>query len=971
MSALHCCFRAVQLSYDPFTTKLTLLSVAKGDQVGSASTVARQSPMSPLQSSSAFHMKKLLKALLSAAGTLWTSYLLCTVMALYHVLQGLAHDAFPLNGCWFFCRGTRSKQRLIVKGVGCPTYHCLRFLCLLFLCTSLLLAQQATATLVASSKISYCSDAGDRALNCTKKMMVSLTVEAVQQAGEESFVLLKSALDETVSAGTSSNKTVNFSPISITTSRSAVRYRYPIFYVQNYNAKPYEATVKGKMLNQCNAELDADKATCGVALDPTRKAIPFSQGFCCDCSMCQTLGFCEPNARANMACNVFDAYTTASCLRFGPRWYSGYTIGAYVTWFTLNVTVSRNVTDSTAPEGSGVAQRTVQQTAVLQLSPSVLDDAAEGAWGVSARLIGSFSPTNQPLDLTSHMLFAPVLPLKDERVQAGAAEWMLLPSRLVTLDGTECNKVGVSYEAFASQGNKCNLIPGSCLSSQLEDYRTSDLARVAEGKKAQYMATGYGNFDVEQLENTNVGLDGALSPYISYTAVSSSAAMIVLTVSADDLEYIVGMANGRILSAALNSATLEVNTRDGVLSVVVQNVATVTGRLVVSVQGCSGGVLPMAAQVVSLAAQQQSNVSFNVYMLSSTASGKASCTVIVRNAEASITDSRVINWMVTDTVFSNGTQGGNGGGHNGSSSEEFSATTCTACGTLNILCAYRRNCHWLFLLDLLIYLIIVAAFFGVLWFRHIFCCCFYAELSSGPRVSEGDRRIHSPSRGENRGACEAGRFSRPREARGHVSSRGVSPRHHHQHHVQDNSANNINLSGHHLRGAVVMPHPPLMTYTSVPAYRGGAPYAATTSPFSSPLRVLPPPSLSPSRALTPALVPPHAYRDVNTSDRHAYPPAFLPELPDEFAAHSAIPSFSPEVSHGANGWEEFHSLAPMPPPLMESLPVRRARSELELAWQNAPQWRSYRGGDNATLALDLSRPSTPSPTLPGGGRAPN
>lgn len=58
---------------------------------------------------------------------------------------------------------------------------------------------------------------------------------------------------------------------------------------------------------------------------------------------------------------------------------------------------------------------------------------------------------------------------------------MFIPKEMVTLDGSECDKIGVSFEAFQNQGNKCGMIIGSCLKNQLEDFYSEDLARINKG----------------------------------------------------------------------------------------------------------------------------------------------------------------------------------------------------------------------------------------------------------------------------------------------------------------------------------------------------------------------------------------------------------------------------------------------------------------------------------------------------------
>ncbi|GET92560.1 hypothetical protein, conserved [Leishmania tarentolae] len=820
---------------------------------------------------------------------------------------------------FLLCRSLRSHRHTLVQKTFCAS----------LLCVSLLfcIARPTRASFVSSSLISYCSDSGDENISCKKKMVVTVTVEGEQLPGEESLLFLSSATDMTVNNGTA----VQFSPLRITTSRSAVRYRYPLFYVQNYNAKPYEATVKGSLLSQCNADFDADTATCGLAYDAAGKAIPYSQGFCCDCSMCQTLGLCQPDARANAACNIFDKYTTASCLRFAHRWYSGYRIGGYVTWYTVNLTLSRNVSASDSASAT--------EKVVMHLSPSNNGETAGEGWDVMARIVGTYAPIDQPLDLTSRMLFAPAIPPNDERVQAGAAEWLLLPTNLVTLDGRECDKVGVSYEAFASQGNKCNLRPGSCLSSQLEDYRTADLKQIADGNKGQYMATSFGEFNLEN--------DAGTSPYISYFAASPAATMISITVNADELEYTVGLASGKIISADLNKPMLQAGTEDGVMTVMVRNTAAVTGGLVVGTQNCSDGVFPMTAQKLSLTPKQQSAVMFKVYMQNMYASGDANCTVVVRNAHEVITDLRVVSWKVSSTDFHNGTQGGSADtGNGGSSTEESSATSCLNCRTLDIACALRRRCWQLILLDFFVYLLITVVVLCVVFFWRVLCCCQYLDRC---RRSGSSREVKGRDDADRRGFCC--------NLTGKIS--GTSSSH-------QTGRNSSNTSDGPLKGVAAVrfapPPAPARMYAPTPMYCASAPFAThtggveaalPTSPFTPPLQPLsPPPAVSQPLAL---MSPPVWFAYCN---EEAVFPGESPSADESFPPNSPIGSFAfpappafPAIGYG-DGWSgcgSVMSMSPLTPSrsTQEGSPcnaVHCTPRALERSWASAPRRSSSPGG---------------------------
>lgn len=54
--------------------------------------------------------------------------------------------------------------------------------------------------------------------------------------------------------------------------------------------------------------------------------------------------------------------------------------------------------------------------------------------------------------------------------------WMLLERLRFTIDGFECNKIGVGYEAFNGQPNLCSSPFWSCLHNQLWNYRDVSIA---------------------------------------------------------------------------------------------------------------------------------------------------------------------------------------------------------------------------------------------------------------------------------------------------------------------------------------------------------------------------------------------------------------------------------------------------------------------------------------------------------------
>ena len=59
----------------------------------------------------------------------------------------------------------------------------------------------------------------------------------------------------------------------------------------------------------------------------------------------------------------------------------------------------------------------------------------------------------QPPNLNDFYLMKPSNPLNNVRVQQGTSMWMFFSKTFVTLDGSECNKIGVSYSAFRRESS--------------------------------------------------------------------------------------------------------------------------------------------------------------------------------------------------------------------------------------------------------------------------------------------------------------------------------------------------------------------------------------------------------------------------------------------------------------------------------------------------------------------------------------
>ncbi|KAH1226014.1 Protein HAPLESS 2 [Glycine max] len=139
--------------------------------------------------------------------------------------------------------------------------------------------------------------------------------------------------------------------------------------------------------------------------------------------------------------------------------------------------------------------------------------------------------------------------------------WMLLERVRFTLDGIECNKIGVSYEAFNQQPNFCSSPFWTCLHNQLWNFREADLNRISRNQVPLYGLEG-------RFERINQHPSaGSYSFSIGITEVLNTN--LVLELSVNDVEYVYQRIPGKIISVSV--PTFEALTQFGVATITTKN----------------------------------------------------------------------------------------------------------------------------------------------------------------------------------------------------------------------------------------------------------------------------------------------------------------------------------------------------------------------------------------------------------------
>ncbi|KAG7956693.1 hypothetical protein I3843_11G136300 [Carya illinoinensis] len=417
-------------------------------------------------------------------------------------------------------------------------------------------------------------------------------------------------------------QTLRIPPV-LTVNKSAAYAMYQLTYIRDVPYKPQELYVKTR---KCKPDADTKVVKmCERLKDEKGHFIEHTQPTCCPCG---------PQRRVPSSCgNFFDKLmkgkaNTAHCLRFPGDWFHVFGIGQRSLGFSVRIQVK---TGSKISEVAvGPENRTVSSNDNF----------------LRVNLIGDFGGyTNIP----SFEDFYLVIPRQDDSGQPqnlgrNFSMWMLLERVRFTLDGIECNKIGVSYEAFNGQPNFCASPFLSCLHNQLWNFQEADQNRIKRNQLPLYGVEG-------RFERINQHPDaGTHSFSIGITEVLNTNLLIEL--SADDIEYVYQRSPGKILSVSI--PTFEALTQFGVATITTKNTGEVEASYSLTFD-CSRDVTLMEEQFFIMKPKEITNRSFKLYPTTDQAA-KYSCSAILKDSNFDEVDRAECQFTTTATVLDNGSQ---------------------------------------------------------------------------------------------------------------------------------------------------------------------------------------------------------------------------------------------------------------------------------------------------------------------------
>ncbi|PPR81520.1 hypothetical protein GOBAR_AA39193 [Gossypium barbadense] len=341
---------------------------------------------------------------------------------------------------------------------------------------------------------------------------------------------------------------------------------------------------------------------------------------------------CQPDAGANVV-KIFDKLikgkaNTAHCLRFPGDWFHVFGIGQQSIGFSVRIEM-----------------KTGNKVSEVIVGPENRTATSKDNF-LKVNLIGDFVgytsiPTFEDFYLVIPRQGSPGQP---NDLGRNLSMWMLLERVRFTLDGVECNKIGVSYDAFNGQPNFCSSPFWSCLHNQLWNFWEADQNRIKRGQVPLYGVQG-------KYERINEHPDaGSHSFSIGVTEVLNTNLLIELR--ADDIDFVFQRSPGKIMSVTV--PTFEALTQFGVATITAKNTGEVEASYSLTFD-CSKGVAHMEEQFFIMKPKQISARSFKVYPTTDQAA-RYVCSAILKDSEFSEVDRAECQFSTTATVFENGSQ---------------------------------------------------------------------------------------------------------------------------------------------------------------------------------------------------------------------------------------------------------------------------------------------------------------------------
>lgn len=558
----------------------------------------------------------------------------------------------------------------------------------------------ANISIISVSSVEKCINSDpSKDISCKTKMILSLTV---QNAELEDADYVETTIDQVNDKDGNVQKFS--SPIKITFYKTPVEVQYPLTYFQDFNYLPYELSIKTTSTS-CKDGMTDSEPTCGWTLIDGKK-IEYSQGFCCSCSF---LSFSESTKRGTSCSGYFELSASGHCLRYDPLWYSAYKVEKYKIDYIIGINITNTYDNSTI--------------SYLELSPKNIISTNEEKT-ILVKLIGDFLPTDIfPRDLSDKYLCIPSRPKDHLYIKQGKYRWMLIDKTRFTLDGSECDKIGVGFYGFYAQRERCNVEPGSCLKNQLHHLFNEDIERIGKGKNPEYLICFDKNYQY------NFHDEGFNSRSFSYNLKGNINTLITLEIDTSIIKFVTNVSSGKIIDIYVNNGFMAMSD-DGFMEISITNTGLFTSRFTVT-YGCSRNIMSLSSDEISI--EPEKIKTYNKSLYTNNDKGTVNqCVIILKNAIGEKLDMKLISFNTSEILINT---------RDFQNNSNFTTTIVDdnkylrdeeLCSSyFDFLCYFKNHC-WTTLSKKIItigILVVVLLIFKKLYcscckpFLKLFCCC--------------------------------------------------------------------------------------------------------------------------------------------------------------------------------------------------------------------------------------------------------
>ncbi|KAJ6236053.1 protein hapless 2 [Anaeramoeba flamelloides] len=351
---------------------------------------------------------------------------------------------------------------------------------------------------------------------------------------------------------------------------------------------------KDTLQEGCNDDEFAVNPTCGWDRDNTNEVIKYSQGYCCTCSLVQSIEGSYNNSRSMNDCKSGGNETSsAHCLEFGGVVYGGYSVGKRETIFNISLEITKYNYLSESFENE-----------IIWVSSATTTKYAQGLDFV-VKLIGDFTSFQNQEDFENKYFFLPVAPLENSRVQNYLQNSIILDQEFVDLDGFSCNKIGITYETFQKEANACLKGIGSCVNRQLEYYHREDNDLRNQGLTGKYFIENFDNFE-GLISIGDPNNESNINKYLNFKINQIQNPLLYFSINADDIELIDNRAFGIIQDTWADD--FESQLKEVSINVKITNLDEVTGSYSFMITECTNDIASKEIENIEVLTQSYKEI---------------------------------------------------------------------------------------------------------------------------------------------------------------------------------------------------------------------------------------------------------------------------------------------------------------------------------------------------------------------------